>query len=112
MKLYQELDKNNTCFYNYCYCANLATSYLLKKDYNKAKYYNDFIICRDYTWEKDFIEIMKYRAARMNKFIEMRLEFTSKSLYKCFDSTPIFSSSVWRFLGKGILFSELMFYRE
>lgn len=112
LKLYEDLKNNNTCFYNYCYNANLSSLYLLKRDFDKAKFYNDLIINSYYSWEIDFINIMKYRAQKMNEYISSRVKFTAKDLYECFDHTPIYCSNVWKFLGKGILFSELMFYRE
>lgn len=42
----------------------------------------------------------------------MKKEFTPKQLYNCFSNVELVSSSAWKFLGKGIIFSELMFYRE
>ena len=112
LELHEELVNNNTCFYNYCYNANLSALYFLKKDYKKAKYYNNLIAANNYEWEQDFIEIMKYRANKMNEFIEQEFSFDSKALFDCFDNSELICSSVWRFLGKGIIFSELMFYRE
>lgn len=112
MKLYKELENNSTCFYNYCYCANLVSLYLLRKDYSTAKIYNDLIICKEYQWEQNFIDIMKYRAKEMDTFITNKKVFTPRSLFECFDDIPLKYSNTWRFLGKGILFSELMFYRE
>lgn len=112
LHLYKELESNNTCFYHYCYNSNLASLYILKKDYEKAKYYNDLILNSNFDWFEDFIHIMKFRAEKFEEFIESKKEFTPKKLYNCFSSIPFRFSNTWKFLGKGILFSELMFYRE
>lgn len=112
LNLYNELERNNTCFYNYCYNSNLASLYILKKDFDKAKYYNDKILNTEFDWFEDFIYIMKFRAKKFAEYIEMKKEFSPKQLYNCFSNIELVSSSTWRFLGKGILFSELMFYRE
>lgn len=103
---------NMTCFYDYCFNANLASLYLLKKDFNKAKQCNDKIRSHNYDWEQDFIEIMKKRAELFEKFIEEKKEFVPETLFNCFQNNEIYISSIWKFLGKGILFSELMYYRE
>ena len=112
LNLYKELERNNTCFYNYCYNSNLASLYILKKDYDKAKYYNDKILNTEFDWFEDFIQIMKFRAKKFAEYIEMKKVFTPKQLYNCFLKDKLVSSSAWRFLGKGIIFTELMFYRE
>ncbi|MBD5099695.1 MAG: hypothetical protein HDT29_00080 [Clostridiales bacterium] len=103
---------NMTCFYDYCFNANLVSLYLLKKDYNKAKEYNNKIKNHYYDWEQDFIEIMRKRAEFFDMFIESKKEFTPETLFNCFQNTEIYISGIWKFLGKGILFSELMYYRE
>lgn len=112
LNLYNELERNNTCFYSYCYNSNLASLYILKKDFAKAKYYNDRILNTEFDWFEDFIRIMKFRASKFAEYIEMKKEFTPKQLYNCFSNVELVSSSAWKFLGKGIIFSELMFYRE
>ena len=112
LRLNEELKSNNTCFYNYCYNSNLASLYILKKDYEKAKYYNDKILHSKFEWYEDFTRIMKFRAEKFNDFIIEKKCFTPKQLFNCFSDIDMFCSSSWKFLGKGILFSELMFYRE
>lgn len=101
-----------TCFYDYCFNANLVSLYLLKKDYNKAKEYNNKIKYHNYDWEQDFIEIMRKRAEFFDMFIDKKIEFTPEKLFNCFQDKETYISSVWKFLGKGIIFSELMYYRE
>ena len=112
LELYDELHYNNTCFYNYCYNANMASLYILMRNYEKAKYYNNLILNNNYNWEKSFIKIMKLRAEKFNEFILQKKEFSAKQLFNCFADPSIYPSDTWRFLGKGIVFSELMFYRE
>ncbi len=108
-----ELSKDNmTCFYDYCFHANLASLYLLKKDYISAEKYNNKILRNDYDWEQDFIDIMRHRAELFDIFIKNKQEFTPETLFHCFDENDIYLSSIWNFLGKGIIFSELMYYRE
>lgn len=70
------------------------------------------VLLHDYDWDTEFIEIMKYRSTLLNQFIQQKKKFTSKSLFNCFNNIDIHLSSVWKFLGKGIIFSELMYYRE
>lgn len=112
LNLLDQAKENLTCFYDYCFSANLASLYLLKGNYNLAKRYNDRVLLHDYDWDTEFIEIMKYRSTLLNQFIQQKKKFTSKSLFNCFNNIDIHLSSVWKFLGKGIIFSELMYYRE
>ncbi len=112
LELYEDLKRNSTCFYHYSYNSNLASLYILKGNYEKAKFYNDKVINTDFDWFDDFIEIMKFRAKKMADFIAEGASFTPLTLFNCFSDIPIIISKTWSFLGKGILFSELMFYRE
>ncbi|MDE6284231.1 MAG: hypothetical protein K2M17_00605, partial [Bacilli bacterium] len=108
-----DLSKDNmTCFYDYCFHANLTSLYLLKKDYASAEICNKKILQNDYDWEEDFINIMRQRAKLFDGFIKSKKDFTPEALFHCFDGTDIYLSSIWNFLGKGIIFSELMYYRE
>ena len=112
LELIKKTESNMTCFYDYCINANLASLYLLKGNYDLAEKHNNIILEHDYEWEKEFIDIMRFRANELQKIIDNKLVYSSKQLFECFNGIPIYISSVWRFLGKGIIFSELMFYRE
>lgn len=112
LELHAELSQRDTCFYSYCYNANLASLYLLMKEYDKANHFNNLILENDYDWAQDFIKIMKFRAEKFKEFILNQRTFSAKQLFDCFADIPFYTSDTWRFLGKGIIFSELMFYRE
>lgn len=111
LKLLQNLQNNDNCFHYYCINANLASLYLLKMDYINAKKYNDNILYSNYEWHKDFINIMKERARIFAEYINNKKKLTPLQLFNSLNNEIKFSNT-WLFLGRGIIFSELMFYRE
>ena len=110
--LYERTLQNPTCFYDYCINANLTALYILKHDYAKAKAHNDHILNTDYNWYEPFITTMKKRAMCFSAIIKEERSVSSRQLWTILDKEPLGEFDNVQFLGKGILFSELMFYRE
>lgn len=110
--IYKQCQDNLTCFYNYCINANLTAIYILKHDFKLAKEHNNVILNTQYQWEEDFVKIMKRRASLLEKMIEDEIIYTPNSLFNCFSDQDMYLSKTWNFLGKGIIFSELMYYRD
>lgn len=110
-ELNEKLKYNNDCFHFHYIKANLVALNILKNNFSIAQTINNEILICNHDWEEEFINIMKYRANCLKKLIKSRKKITSRELFAYLDN-DIIVSKTWKFLGKGILFSELMFYRE
>lgn len=108
-QLYLSMQKYTNNLYSTCVQANLSALYLLKKDYAKALELNLKAKEELLNWDDNYKIYYTWQNEYMKSLIESKTEVTPFDLFKL-DETHTTSAKTYKFIGRGLMFSELLFY--
>lgn len=108
-QLYSSMQKYTNNLYSTCVHANLSALYLLKKDYTNALEFNLKVKEKLLNWDDNYKTYYIWQNEYMKSLIESGIEVTSFDLFKL-DETHTTSAKTYKFIGRGLMFSELLFY--
>ena len=109
LSLFDNLHSYSNALYSTCVPSNLAALYLLEGDFAKAHQYNDFVKQYLYQWDANYRTYYAAQNQYVAKLIENRISITPYALFHP-DIDSNISAKTYRFVGRGIMMSELLFY--
>lgn len=109
LSLFDNLHSYSNALYSTCVPSNLAALYLLEGDFAKAHQYNDFVKQCLYQWDANYRTYYAAQNQYVAKLIENRISTTPYALFHP-DIDSNISAKTYRFVGRGIMMSELLFY--
>ena len=89
--------------------SNLAALYLLKGDFAKASQFNSIAKKNLYRWDKNYQLYYVHQNEYVMELIKRKTVMTPFELFLP-DSTSEISAKTYKFVGRGIMMSELLFY--
>lgn len=108
-ELYSSMQKYTNNLYSTCVQTNLSALYLLKKDYTKALELNLKVKEELLNWDDNYKTYYTWQNEYMKSLIESGTEVTPFDLFRI-DETHTTSAKTYKFIGRGLMFSELLFY--
>ncbi|MCM1221245.1 MAG: hypothetical protein NC548_42875 [Lachnospiraceae bacterium] len=107
--LYNSLGEYSNALYRTFVPTNLAALYLIKKEYDIALNYIQEAKNYINMWDDNYRIYYKYQNDYLFRLIDRKLEVSPLDLLKN-DNTKSISAKTYKFIGRGLLFSELLFY--
>ena len=108
-QLYSSMQQYTNNLYSTCVQTNLSALYLLKKDYTKALELNLKVKEELLNWDDNYKIYYTWQNEYMKSLIESKKEVMPFDLFKL-DETHTTSAKTYKFIGRGLMFSELLFY--
>lgn len=109
LQLYSTMHKYTNNLYTTCVQSNLSALYLLKEDYSKAHEFNLNVKENLFKWDDNYKTYYIWQNEYMKSLIESKTKLTPFDLFKL-DKTHTTSAKTYEFIGRGLMFSELLFY--
>lgn len=109
VSLFEILNSYSNAFYSTYVPSNLAALYLLKGDFLKALEYNNIAKQNINLWDRNYRTYYVSQNEYIRKMIENKKSTTPYELFLP-DIESTVSNKTYRFVGRGILMSELLFY--
>lgn len=107
--LYSSMQRYTNNLYTTCVQTNLTAVYLLKGDYIKAQEFNINVKNNLYKWDDNYRNYYIWQNEYMRSLIENKTKVTPLDLF-ALDKTHTTSAKTYEFVGRGVMFSELLFY--
>lgn len=107
--LYSSMQRYTNNLYTTCIQTNLTAVYLLKGDYIKAQEFNINVKNNLYKWDDNYRNYYIWQNEYMRSLIENKTKVTPLDLF-ALDKTHTTSAKTYEFVGRGVMFSELLFY--
>ena len=109
LQLYSTMQKYTNNLYTTCVQTNLSALYLLKKDYYKAQTYNINVKENLFNWDDNYRLYYVWQNEYMKSLINSKTKVTPFDLFNQ-DKTHHTTAKTYKFIGRGLMFSELLFY--
>ncbi len=111
-KLCKNANYNDNEFYQIWFNSNLISANILLKKFDIAQDYYDIVLKKLCEYDERFREYHQNRLKYFKEIIDNQEEITPHDLFYSRFNISRNDELSWHFFGKGILFSELMFYNE
>ena len=110
-QLKRSMSEYKSVFYSTFIYSNIASLYILRQDYDQALEYLYLVEDHLNEWGESIRRFYKKQADILKQIALNREQLTPYQLFmRPAEVLPEYLGSTWKFIGRGILFSELLFY--
>ena len=111
IQLNTSLTEYASVYYNTFIYGNLTSIYILRKNYERALYYLELLENYLDEWSENTQKFYRMQANLLRQIVESHEQLTPHQLFmRPIELLPEYLGSTWQFIGRGVLFSELLFY--